>query len=85
MPVVCVEWQFLHEPAVLVFQVAVPVLAAVVDRPLLWHEAPEHVSSLPDVVFFVYVAIDDELLVDTSADPSFWGWPGSYPPVVLWQ
>jgi len=73
MPVVCVEWQFLHKPVVDVFQVAVPVRAAVVVRPLLWHETPLHESSLPDVRFFEYVAIDDELLVDTSADPSFWG------------
>jgi hypothetical protein len=49
IPVVCVEWQFVHEPEVEVFQAAVPVWAAVEERPLLWHDTPLHESSLPDV------------------------------------
>jgi len=67
MPVVCEEWQFLHEPAVLLFQVALPLLAAVVDRPLLWHETPAQVSSLPEAGIMTYVTIEAEPFVTTVA------------------
>jgi len=79
-----VEWQFVHEPVVAVFQVAFPTWAGMVN-PLLWHETPRQVSSLPQVVFFVYVVTREEELKEMSADKSFWGWPSSYPPEVLWQ
>jgi hypothetical protein len=57
-----VEWQLVHEPAVAVFQTAVPTWAAGV-RPLLWQETPLHVSSLPDVGIWVYVVMLAEALV----------------------
>jgi len=50
IPLGTVEWQLVHKPAVAVFQVDVPTWAAAV-RPLLWHETPAQVSSLPDVGF----------------------------------
>ena len=77
-----VEWHISHLPCVLVFQVAVPA-TAFEGRLLLWHETPEQVSSLPQVVFLVYVLTLDEVLNEMSADPSFWGWLDSYPPELL--
>jgi len=66
MPETWVEWQLVQDTVVL-SQMDVPTWAAGV-RPLLWHETPEQVSSLPEVTFEVYVVIVAELFVDTSAD-----------------
>ena len=65
-PVVKMEWHSLHAPAVLVFQMAVPTLAAEL-RPLLWHETPLQVSSLPVAGFITYVPIEDDAFVTTVA------------------
>ena len=70
MPEDCAEWQLVHKPSVAVFQIAVPAVDADELRPLLWHETPLHVSSLPQVRLRVYVAMDAEPLVSTSAEPS---------------
>ena len=65
-PLVEVEWQSVHAPAVLVFQIDVPTWAAQL-RPLLWHETPEQVSSLPVDGFITYVLIEDDAFVITVA------------------
>ena len=53
-------------------------------RLLLWHEAPEHVSSLPEVVFLVYVAMDAEAFVLTLV--TLLGCePPSFDPPFEWQ
>ena len=78
------EWQLVHEVAV--FQVAVPTFAAGV-RPLLWHETPLHVSSLPEVgiIWYVVIEIEAEALGATLALSDPLGWRSSNLPSVKWQ
>ena len=65
-PLAEVEWHSLHDPAVLEFQIDVPTWAAEL-RPLLWHETPEQVSSLPVDGFITYVPIEADAFVTTVA------------------
>ena len=84
MPVEAVEWQ-LSQPVAVEFQVAVPMLAEVLIAPSAWQSTPLQVSSLPEVVFCVYVTMVAEAFVSTVALSFVFGWLASLTPSVEWQ